>query len=219
MMARMSQSPAFARIQRDALRLAAAIPPGRVGTFSALGSALDVPARHIAYIVSRLDTPTRAAHGVHRLVSDTGALQKKIASEQSAMLAAEGIAIDDGMVVNLARVSFDFSKDVARRAKVERTTRPPEHRQGAQGEPALADLPGLGPVSIGWLKAAGITSAQALSKADAFVLYAKIKTQRTRVSVNLLYALIGAQENVDWRMVARERRTEILMRLDDMGLA
>ncbi len=219
MIASMSQSPAFARIQRDALRLVAAIPRGRVATFSALGVALDVPARHIAFIVSRLDAPTRAAHGTHRLVSDTGALQKKHSAEQSATLAAEGIATVNDRVTNLAQVSFDFSKAIARRAKVERTTRPPEHREGAQGEPALAALPGLGPVSIEWLKAAGITTTHALRKADAFALYAKIKTQRASVSMNLLYALIGAQENIDWRTVARERRTEILMRLDDLGLA
>jgi DNA transformation protein len=38
------------------------------------------------------------------------------------------------------------------------------------------------------------------------------------VSLNLLYALIGAVEDRDWRDVAREDRTAILLRLEDMGL-
>ncbi|MBP8145482.1 MAG: TfoX/Sxy family DNA transformation protein, partial [Inhella sp.] len=39
------------------------------------------------------------------------------------------------------------------------------------------------------------------------------------VSLNLLYALIGAVEDRDWREVQREQRSAILLRLDDMGLA
>ena len=38
------------------------------------------------------------------------------------------------------------------------------------------------------------------------------------MSLNLLYALIGAVENRDWREVARYDRTSILLRLQDMGL-
>ena len=38
-------------------------------------------------------------------------------------------------------------------------------------------------------------------------------------SLNLLYALMGAQEDRDWRDIARERRSEALLRLDDLGLA
>jgi DNA transformation protein len=34
-----------------------------------------------------------------------------------------------------------------------------------------------------------------------------------------LYALIGAIEGRHWQEVKRERRTEILLRLDEMGLA
>ena len=45
-----------------------------------------------------------------------------------------------------------------------------------------------------------------------------MKAAQPGVSLNLLYALIGAMENRDWRRVAREDRTAILLRLDDMGL-
>jgi DNA transformation protein and related proteins len=214
----MSASPAFARIERDALRLAAQIPRGRVCTFAELGRVIDVPARHIAYIVSRLDEAARKAAPIHRLVGEAGALQKKVAVEQAAALQAEGIATANATVQDFALCAFTFSNSTTKTAKVERTTRPPEHRRSAVGERALSELPGLGPVSIGWLKAAGVKDANALRKADAFALFVKIKKARTRVSLNLLYALLGAQENVDWRIIARERRTEILMRLDDAGL-
>jgi DNA transformation protein len=34
-----------------------------------------------------------------------------------------------------------------------------------------------------------------------------------------LYALIGAIDDLHWLDIKRDRRTEILVRLDDMGLA
>ncbi len=82
-----------------------------------------------------------------------------------------------------------------------------------------ASLRGLGPRSREQLAALGITSEAALRAEDAFALYARIKARWPGASLNLLYALIGAQENLDWRTIARERRTEILLRLDAMGLA
>jgi DNA transformation protein and related proteins len=214
----MSASPAFARIERDTLRLAARIPRGRVCTFGELGRVIDVPARHIAYIVSRLDEAARSAAPVHRLVGETGALQKNVVAAQTAMLQAERLQIEKACVKNLEIHAFSFTKSEVKKAKVERTTRPPEHRRGASGVPALSELPGLGPISVEWLKAVGISDANALRNADAIGIYAKIKSTRQRVGINLLYAIIGAQENVDWRTIARERRTEIMMRLDDVGL-
>ena len=94
----------------------------------------------------------------------------------------------------------------------------PEHKRGASGEPALSQLRGLGPASVAMLAAAGITSAAQLQEADLFTLYAKIKRQFPKTSCNLLYAMIGAVDDQDWREVARERRTQVLLRLEDMGL-
>ena len=82
-----------------------------------------------------------------------------------------------------------------------------------------ATLRGLGPRSREHLAALGITSDAALRAEDAFALYARLKAHWPGASLNLLYALIGAQEDLDWRTIARERRTEILLRLDAMGLA
>jgi len=78
---------------------------------------------------------------------------------------------------------------------------------------------GLGPRSREQLAALGIHELAQLQAHDAYALYAQIKARWPGASLNLLYALMGAQEDRDWREMARERRSEALLRLDDMGLA
>ncbi len=224
----MTASPAFQRIERDVLRLCAAIPAGRVCTYAALGAQIDVPARHVAYIVARLDATTRLKVPVHRLVGAGGKLPAKPA-DLAARLNQEGVATAQGAVVNLAAILYvpqavqtdDRSAQPAtapRRVAVERTQRPPEHTRATDGGAALAQLRGLGPVSVGMLVGAGITTAAQLRQADVYALYAGIKAAHPRASINLLYAMMGAIDNLDWRDVAKDRRTEVLMRLEDMGL-
>lgn len=65
----------------------------------------------------------------------------------------------------------------------------------------------------------GIFTVEQFLAEDPFDLYSKLKEQSNSVSLNFLYAMIGAQENRTWQSVASEDRTQILMRLDDMGLA
>jgi DNA transformation protein and related proteins len=78
---------------------------------------------------------------------------------------------------------------------------------------------GLGPRSREQLAAIGIQTPDELRAADAFEVYARIKARWPGASRNLVYALLGAQEGRDWRDIARERRTEVLLRLDAMRLA
>jgi DNA transformation protein len=80
-------------------------------------------------------------------------------------------------------------------------------------------LRGLGPKSLALLAEAGITSAEQLRAADALQLFLQLKGRSSGVTLNMLYALIGAQENRDWREIARERRTELLLRLEELGHA
>lgn len=149
----MTASPAFQRIERDVLRLCAAIPAGRVCTYAALGAQIDVPARHVAYIVARLDATTRLKVPVHRLVGAGGKLPAKPA-DLAARLNQEGVATAQGAVVNLAAILYvpqavqtdDRSAQPAtapRRVAVERTQRPPEHTRATDGGAALAQLRGL----------------------------------------------------------------------------
>lgn len=78
---------------------------------------------------------------------------------------------------------------------------------------------GLGPRSREQLAALGIHDLAQLRQQDAYALYAELKSRWPGASLNLLYALMGAQEGRDWRDIARERRSEALLRLDDLGLA
>ncbi|MCX7208592.1 MAG: TfoX/Sxy family DNA transformation protein [Proteobacteria bacterium] len=80
-------------------------------------------------------------------------------------------------------------------------------------------LKGLGPKSRYILAKIGIDTAEQLRAADAFDVYARLHQVMPNVSLNMLYALIGAQEELPWQQIKNERKTEILLRLDDMGLA
>ena len=78
---------------------------------------------------------------------------------------------------------------------------------------------GLGPKSREQLAAIGIETPDELRACDAFDAYARIRARWPGASRNLIYALLGAQEGRDWRDIAHERCTEVLLRLDAMGLA
>ena len=79
--------------------------------------------------------------------------------------------------------------------------------------------PSLGPKSAAWLAQVGIHGAEDLRAADAIEVYLRVKALWPGASMNLLYGLIAAQENRDWREIARERRTALLLRLDELGQA
>ena len=84
---------------------------------------------------------------------------------------------------------------------------------------SVASLKGLGPRSAEALLGIGIESIQQLRARDPFEVYAELKVKVPGTSLNFLYALIGAIDDVHWQEVKRTRRTEILLRLDEMGIA
>jgi len=84
---------------------------------------------------------------------------------------------------------------------------------------SVAAMRGLGPRSAAILAAAGYADAEALKAADPFEVYLQVRRHSPGVSLNLLYALIGAVEDRDWRDVARRDRTSILLWLDERGAA
>ncbi|OZG72405.1 transcriptional regulator [Hahella sp. CCB-MM4] len=81
------------------------------------------------------------------------------------------------------------------------------------------DLKGFGQRSEEMLPLAGITTVEEFLSADPYEIFRELKGKVPDLSLNALYAMIGAQEDVHWQQVARERKTEILLRLDDMGIA
>ena len=84
---------------------------------------------------------------------------------------------------------------------------------------AIESLRALGPMSRALLARIGVTSVSQLRARDPFDVYVQLKALDKSVSLNMLYGLIAAIEDRDWREVARTDRTRILMRLDDLGLA
>ncbi|MDF3029490.1 MAG: transcriptional regulator [Moraxellaceae bacterium] len=89
---------------------------------------------------------------------------------------------------------------------------------GQTGAVPLSELQGLGPKSCAWLAQIGITTADQLRARDPFEVYARLCAQVPGMSLNMLYALIGAIEDRHWQDVRREQRTTILLRLEQMGL-
>ena len=83
----------------------------------------------------------------------------------------------------------------------------------------IRDLKGLGPKSEKMLAKVGVDSVDEFMKSDPYRMYEKLVAEVKGVNRNFIYAIIGAQENISWQDIARERKTEILFRLDDMGLA
>lgn len=82
----------------------------------------------------------------------------------------------------------------------------------------LRDLNGFGPRSEEILAEVGIHSVDDFMAIDPYDLYAMIKPMKG-MGLNSIYAIIGARENMPWLEVANTRKAEILMRLDDLGLA
>jgi len=83
----------------------------------------------------------------------------------------------------------------------------------------LRDLKGFGPKSEEILAKVNINNVEEFMQCDPFELYRQLKLTVKGTGLNSIYAIIGAQEDLHWQEVARTRKIEILMRLDDMGLA
>jgi len=83
----------------------------------------------------------------------------------------------------------------------------------------LRDLKGFGPKSEEILAEVGINSVDEFMAIDPFELYKRLKQKVKGTGLNSIYAIIGARENVHWQEIARTRKEDILIHLDDMGLA
>jgi DNA transformation protein len=79
----------------------------------------------------------------------------------------------------------------------------------------VSDLPNLGPKSREWLAAIGIHTIEQLRERGAVPAFVALKQARGGVSLNLLYALVGAVEGTHWLNVKRARRLELLLQVED----
>jgi methylated-DNA-protein-cysteine methyltransferase related protein len=100
----MANSPFFARIKADVLQIIAAVPEGRVVSFTDVGQHLDVVPRHIAYILATLEDDQKMILPWYRAVAEGGKLgTPKFAPDgtaQEALLRHEGWSIRKSELVN-----------------------------------------------------------------------------------------------------------------------
>ena len=77
-----------------------------------------------------------------------------------------------------------------------------------------AGLKNIGPVLLGWLREAGIRSRADLIRLGAVQAYLRIKTHQSRASLNLLWALAGAERGLRWNRLPDDARERLLLELD-----
>jgi len=79
----------------------------------------------------------------------------------------------------------------------------------------LRDLPGLGVKSEAMLKTIGINTPAQLQQSGAVSTYLKLKqVDACSVSLNLLYAMVGALAGKSWLTIARQERERLLAELE-----
>ena len=92
------KSIAFARIRAEVIRLVALIPPGKFTTYGSLAIHMNVVARHVATVLSRLTAEESATRPWHRVVGTDARISPNmdatLARKQRARLRAEGMKID-----------------------------------------------------------------------------------------------------------------------------
>lgn len=89
----------------------------------------------------------------------------------------------------------------------------------ANSEDDIKALTSLGPKSEQMLATIGIHTASEFLARDPFEVYRELHQSGIQIGLNGLYAFVSAHEDISWLEVAQTRREEIVMRLDDMGLA
>lgn len=91
-------SLAFARIRAEVLRLVALIPEGRFTTYGSIAVHMNVVARHVATVLSRLSDEESASLPWHRVVGADARISPnmdpELAARQKRLLRAEGLRIN-----------------------------------------------------------------------------------------------------------------------------
>ena len=104
------KSTAFARIRVEVIRLVALIPEGRFTTYGSIAVHMNVMARHVAFVLSRLTDEESQRLPWHRVVSADARLSPKMDSElrelQKARLESEGMSIDPKGFIQNADAHF-----------------------------------------------------------------------------------------------------------------
>ncbi len=79
----------------------------------------------------------------------------------------------------------------------------------------ISDLPNFGPNSQQMLVQAGVYTLEQLRELGAVRAYIQVKQSGVNASLNLLWAIEGAQSNRHWQDVAKNDRLSLLLQLED----
>lgn len=77
-----------------------------------------------------------------------------------------------------------------------------------------SDLKNIGPVSLGWLREIGISRRADLIRQGAVQVFLKVKRTGRKPTLNLLWALAGAERGLAWNRLSTEQRERLLLELD-----
>ena len=92
------KSKAFARIRAEVIRLVGLIPPGKFTTYGSIAIHMNVMARHVAFVMSRLTEDESATLPWHRVVSADARISPRmdaaLAKLQRKRLRSEGMKIN-----------------------------------------------------------------------------------------------------------------------------
>jgi hypothetical protein len=75
-------------------------------------------------------------------------------------------------------------------------------------------LKNLGPVSRRWLSDVGVRSRADLIRMGPVAAFLRVKNAGQRPSLNLLWALAGAERGLPWNRLPQEAREQLLIELD-----
>jgi DNA transformation protein and related proteins len=75
-------------------------------------------------------------------------------------------------------------------------------------------LKNIGPVSRGWLGEVGIQKRADLIRLGPVEAFLRVRAAGHRPSLNLLWALAGAERGLPWSKLSAEDRHQLLMELD-----
>ncbi|CAH0993322.1 hypothetical protein SIN8267_03470 [Sinobacterium norvegicum] len=78
----------------------------------------------------------------------------------------------------------------------------------------LEDMKNLGNTTINWLNAIGIRDRQQLESIGAEPAYIKIKERGFAVSKVVLYALYGALNDINWKQLDSQTKTDLIARVE-----
>ena len=76
------------------------------------------------------------------------------------------------------------------------------------------ELRNLGPVSSQWLRTVGIKTKGDLQKLGPLAAFRLVKQKHPKASLNLLWAIVGALKDQDWRDLSARERKRLLAQLE-----